>query len=387
MSEKYLIPQFIIDYLQKSRSTNSKGEKIPQRLASALLSKNKTPEIEKWFKENEVTAGYLWKYFVFYGLDRFSFRECPVCGKRVKLNTIVQKPDARYCSKKCANSSEETKEKYKQTCKEKFGVENSLQAKEIQEKVKQTCLEKYGVEHPSQSKEIQEKYKQTCFKKYGVENPLQSKEVQEKIKQTCKEKFGVESPLESKEIQEKRKQTRRSNYWETFCSLLKEKNIVPIFSKEEYKNDTGRKFKCLLCGEEFKSEGTYTYKKEHKNEDGSYTTLIPYDIFCPHCSRKFSKKEKEVAEFVKSIYNGEILENDRKILEGKELDIYLPNLNLGIEFDGNYWHSKEGAKEKDEKKNQLCEQKGIKLLRIKESDWDNNRSKIENQIKEFLGIN
>ena len=364
MSEKYLIPQFIIDYLQKSRSTNSKGEKIPQRLASALLSKNKTPEIEKWFKENEVTAGYLWKYFVFYGLDRFSFRECPVCGKRVKLNTIVQKPDARYCSKKCANSSEETKEKYKQTCKEKFGVENSLQAKEIQEKVKQTCLEKYGVEHP-----------------------LQSKEVQEKIKQTCKEKFGVESPLESKEIQEKRKQTRRSNYWETFCSLLTEKDIIPRFSKEEYINDTGRKFKCLICGEEFESEGTYTYKKEHKNKDGSHTTLIPYDIFCPNCSRKFSKKEKEVLDFVLSIYKGEILENDRTQLNGKELDIYLPNLNLAIEFDGDYWHSKDGAKEKDELKDSLCEQKGIKLLRIKESDWDNNRSKIENQIKEFLGIN
>jgi very-short-patch-repair endonuclease len=91
-----------------------------------------------------------------------------------------------------------------------------------------------------------------------------------------------------------------------------------------------------------------------------------------------------VLEFVKSIYNGKVLENDRIQLEGKELDIFIPSLNLGIEFDGDYWHTKEDAKEKDERKNQLCEEKGIRLLRIKESDWDSDRTQIEEKIKEFI---
>jgi hypothetical protein len=46
-----------------------------------------------------------------------------------------------------------------------------------------------------------------------------------------------------------------------------------------------------------------------------------------------------VVDFIKSIYNGKIITNNRKILKGKELDIYLPDEKLAIEFDGIYWHS------------------------------------------------
>ena len=229
MSTTYLIPQFIIDYLQKSKST-----KNPQNLIGMCLKKNRTPEIEKWFEENEVNASYIWRFFVSLGKDKFHYKTCAVCGKRIKLETILCKPYAKYCSHKCQTNSEEFKEKRKQTCKEK-----------------------YGVEHPMQSKTVQEKHKETCKEKYGVEHPLQNKEVQEKFKQTCLETFGVEHPFQNKEVQEKFKQTRRSNHWKTFCSLLKERDIIPLFTKEEYINDTGRNFNCLVCDETFKSEGTY----------------------------------------------------------------------------------------------------------------------------------
>ena len=428
MSDTYLIPQFIIDYLQKSKST-----KNPQKLAITYLRKHKTPEIEKWFKENEVTAGYIWKYFVFYGLNKFSFRECLICGNRIKLSTIMAKPDVKYCSTKCANSSEEKKKNIKQTCLEKYGVEHPSQLKENREKAKQTCLVKYGVENPSQcetfqekikqtslkrygverpqrSEIIKEKAKQTCLVKYGVENPFQVKEIQEKIKQTSLERYGFEQPLQAEEIKEKAKQTfiekygvenpaqanevkekfkktRKVNHWKIFSSLLKEKDIVPLFSKEEYINNTGRKFRCLVCGEEFVSEGTCNYLKEHKNKDGTYSILKSYYIFCPFCHKSpTSKKEKEVLEFVKTIYKGEISENHKGLFPNKnmELDIYLPSLNLGIEFDGDYWHSKEGAQERDERKNQLCEEKGIHLIRIKEEDWDTDKEKVKEEIKKYI---
>ena len=353
MSENYLIPQFIIDYLQKSRSN-----KNPQWLATSRLRKNLTLEIENWFKENEVNASYIWKFFVSQGNTEFYFKTCPTCGKRIEIETLLKYPVIKYCSRKCANS-----------------------AQEIKEKKKYICLKKYGVEYTIQSKEVREKYRQTFLKKYGVENPFQSKEILKKREKTWLIKYGVGHISQSKEI----KQIKRSNHWKNFYSLLREKDIIPLFSKEEYANSTGRMFKCLICGKEFKSEGTFNYKKEHPNKDGTYTTLIPSDIFCPHCFKAHvSKKEKAVLEFVRTIYDGEILENDRIQLEGRELDIFLPSLNVAIEFDGDYWHSKEGAKERDAKKTQLCEQKGIKLLRIKESDWDNNREEVENRIKEFL---
>ena len=351
--------------------------------SDSIKNKKKASCLEHYGVENPHQSKAIQEKTQQTNLERYGV-EHPAQAKAIKEKT-AQTNLEKY-GVKCSLQSKKVREKGKQTFLEKYGVEHALQLALFQEKYKQTCLEKYGVDSFSKTEEYKEKVKQTCLEHYGVENPIQSKEIREKIKQTCLEKYGTETFTESKEWKER----HRLEYWETFCSQLKEKNIVPLFSKEEYINDTGRRFKCLNCGEEFVSEGVCNYKKEHKKQDGTYSTLLTNDIHCPHCTKlRYSKKEKEVVDFVHSIYNGEILENHKGLFPNKnmELDIYLPQLNLGIEFDGDYWHSKEGAKEKDERKNQLCEEKGIKLLRIKESDWDTNRTQVENQIKEFLGIN
>lgn len=57
--------------------------------------------------------------------------------------------------------------KIKQTCLEKYGVENPFASEEIKEKIYQTNMEKYGVKIPTQNPEIQAKYKETCLEKYG----------------------------------------------------------------------------------------------------------------------------------------------------------------------------------------------------------------------------
>jgi hypothetical protein len=99
--------------------------------------------------------------------------------------------------------SNEVKYKGKQTCLDKYGVENPMQSNEVKEKGKQTCIEKYGVEHPMLSVEVKDKIKQTCLDKYGVEYSLQSVGVREKGKQTCIEKYGVEHPMQVADIFDK----------------------------------------------------------------------------------------------------------------------------------------------------------------------------------------
>ena len=81
-----------------------------------------------------------------------------------------------------------------------------------------------------------------------------------------------------------------------------------------------------------------------------------------------SKPENEVAEFVQSLIpNTQIVRNTRSIISPLELDIYIPDKKLAIEFDGILWHS-EGVGNKPKKyhiiKTMACKEKGIKLIHI-----------------------
>ena len=106
---------------------------------------------------------------------------------------------------------------------------------------------------------------------------------------------------------------------------------------------------------------------------------------CPKCKSIISKPEIEVQDFVKSL-GFKIQCNNRKILNGKELDIYIPSLNKAIEFNGTHWHysKKHFVPGKHAIKSNLCKQKGIKLLHIREDLWLNKKEHMSNVIKKFL---
>ena len=102
---------------------------------------------------------------------------------------------------------------------------------------------------------------------------------------------------------------------------------------------------------------------------------------CPKCMlQSISKQEKEIVEFIKSIYNGEIVQNDRKFLNGKEIDIYIPELKIGIEYDGLYWHNNVNNYYKFEE----CRKQGIRLIQVTEWEWINEKEKIKNFLKNIL---
>jgi G:T-mismatch repair DNA endonuclease (very short patch repair protein) len=140
---------------------------------------------------------------------------------------IIKDKSRKTCLKKygvpSATQFSEIKEKKKKTCMERYGVEYALQAKEVKEKKKKTCMERYGVENVFQSQEIKkkikgkikiikEKRKNTCIKKYSVENTFQSEEKKEKIKRTCMERYGVENYQQSLEVKDKMKQICLEKY-------------------------------------------------------------------------------------------------------------------------------------------------------------------------------
>jgi len=115
-----------------------------------------------------------------------------------------------------------------------------------------------------------------------------------------------------------------------------------------------------------------------------------------------SMPESEVRKFVKNRFPSARsirLSNEDKSLPFKylEIDIFIKELNKGIEFDGDYWHSPEilaksrPAWSKDiinnygQIKDSFFSNKGIQILHIKESEWKKDKNSCLNRISEFLG--
>lgn len=72
-----------------------------------------------------------------------------------------------------------------------------------------------------------------------------------------------------------------------------------------------------------------------------------------------------------------------------ELDIYLPDKNVAIEFDGLYWHSEENGKGEEYhlSKTEECENIGIHLLHVFEDEWNDKQEIVKDRIRSILGFN
>ena len=84
---------------------------------------------------------------------------------------------------------------------------------------------------------------------------------------------------------------------------------------------------------------------------------------------KYGKKQGEVFDFVRSVYSGKIIQNDRSVISPMELDLVIPEQSLAIEFNGTYWHSNLDDKKYHLKKTKLCEDAGYQLFHIFENEW------------------
>lgn len=106
---------------------------------------------------------------------------------------------------------------------------------------------------------------------------------------------------------------------------------------------------------------------------------------CPKCGcSTTSKNEEEIMEFLG--IDGYELHN-RDILNGREIDIYIPSLKLGIEYDGLRWHSEIFNKDTNYHllKTEECERQGIRLIHIFEDEWQYKRDIVKSRLLNLIG--
>lgn len=98
-----------------------------------------------------------------------------------------------------------------------------------------------------------------------------------------------------------------------------------------------------------------------------------------------SHQEKEIKEYVESL--GFECYTDRKILKGKELDIFIPSKKIAIEFNGNMWHSEKFGKDRMYHLDKLieCNKNDVKLLQIFEDEFEEHKEIVFSKIKHILG--
>ena len=139
--------------------------------------------------------------------------------------------------------------------------------------------------------------------------------------------------------------------------------------------------KCPICGEycQHSLHNVFTFNK------ADFRTGNP--PLCNKCRVELSTShyEQEIADYISTFYNGELIRNSRNIISPFELDLYYSEKKIAIEFNGDYWHD-ENHKPRNYHydKFMACLNNRILLISIFESFWNNDKYSIKNYIYDIF---
>lgn len=106
---------------------------------------------------------------------------------------------------------------------------------------------------------------------------------------------------------------------------------------------------------------------------------------CPRCSHRISKPEKDLQRFLIEL-GEEIVTQDRAILGDRDVDIYLPQKQIGIEFCGLYWHGEHfKAPDYHLLKFKEAQEAGVRLITIFEDEWMERQDVVRKTLSAVLG--
>lgn len=284
------------------------------------------------------------------GLDKLP--TCKMCGAEIS----VEKIDNSYCSKKCSANDQDVKDK-------------KLASIDIVSRSKKISSALRGSTNEKSWKTRKELYS-NGFSPKGIKK-LQENIVKnaEKGRETLMAKYGVDNPFKIESVKKSIRESQNTNNTS--------RNHLPdwLYDKEKFTN----------IYNEHGIEGIVS--KGGCGYNLAYVLSRQYDIR----DTNSSSGEQSLRMFIKSL--GFSCEKTREIIKPLELDIYIPEKKLAIEYDGLYWHSS-GSRDRDEimeyhvNKTSMCEAKNVHLLHIFENEWlDETKREIwKSVIRHKLGL-
>lgn len=298
---------------------------------------------------------------------------CVICGKTTNFVSLKKGYYETCGNSSCAQKNPKTREKMRNIFLKKYGVDNPFKSEECRRKTEKTNLEKYGVKNPMLNPEIQRKAKETSLKKYGTEYPIQSEIIKERRRKNSIAKWGVDNHMKIKEISEKAHRPLIERAKSRVSSKLEELGIEII---EYDKCSSICKLKYKECGHEINIKpATILYDHQY--------------LKCRICNPNiYGRMQSELADFLLKLFP-DLTQNDHSVLGNRqEIDILIPEKNIGIEFDGLYWHSESMGtpKKYHQEKTLLAEEKGIQLIHVFEDEWVNKQDIVKSVILAKLGI-
>jgi len=351
---------FLITMIEKHNYTyNSILEKTPNELHNYLI------------ENTSIKIDSLQELYYVYCESIIEHPKC-YCGNDLDFINIHM-GYKKYCSTECQNKSQEKYDKMAETNEERHGVDHYSKTIEFKDKTRNTWNNKTDEE----KKEIYERAADT----YNNKTEEEKKEIVDKRIQTNLKEHGVTNTLLLEKNRKKAAYSIRETNWEKHVDMLIDKKITPLFNRDDYLN--------------FSEEDTKRYKCDVCDNIIETNSIQAKEIFCMNHGGK-SIAEHEIKEFLNNngIHNIEM--NKRFSVNGKvrEIDIFLPEYNIGIEHHGIYYHSesklntrKVGGKIYHYDKYKFFNEIGIRIIQVFSSEWILKRDIVESIIKNSLKLN
>lgn len=184
-----------------------------------------------------------------------------------------------------------------------------------------------------------------------------------------------------------------------FSKYTKEKK------REEKLKQEGNFVICPICGERYEKLTQAHIEKLHGLKWAEFKHLYPDAVIMSETALKQtlevakkanlvvskkrfrSKYEVAIESFIKE--HGLLCDTNRQILEGKEIDLLMPEQKIGIEFDGLKFHTEFFGKKPHDyhlDKTKTCNAHGYKLIHIFEDEYVNHEKIVYSKLGHILGF-